>query len=275
VVEPWADDDVASFVDTQLETLTGHGDDLAPISADRGAEIVAAVRAAGRRRLVGPAIRLACATWAVVAPSADRRWWGELAEAGEDVAITGRDPEGLIELLHRSGTAFARAGDRTAADDQWRRAFALTQRLGDHDRSAHLLHLVGDLRRAGGSLGRALTAFFELVRVHAEQNDRLGLAAALTEVGVTMARTGRVTDADYFLRRAGEALPSGADVPPSALLRHAATLVGLGRAWDGRGAHAAAMPCYSQALAELVDVDDYAAEDVRVLLAAAAERRRG
>lgn len=273
MVEPWAGDDVAALVDAHLETLAG--DHLVRIPAARGAEIVAAVRAAGRHRLVTPGIDLARTTWAVVAPSADRQWWRALADAGEDIAITGRDPEGLIELLHRSGTAFARAGDRTAADDQWRRAFALTQRLGDHDRSARLLHLVGDLRRAGGSLGRALTAFFELVRVRAEQDDRVGLAAALTEVGVTMARTGRLTDADYFLGRARKALPRATGLPPSALVRHAATLVALGRAWDGRGAHAAAMPCYSQALAELVDVDDYAAEEVRVLLAAAAARRRG
>lgn len=238
------------------------------IDAAHGAEIVAAVRETGRHGRAAQAIDLALRTWRVLAPSQDRGWWGCLAEAGEDIAITGRTPEGLIELLVCSGGAYARAGDTTAADDQWRRAFALTQRLGDHDRAAALLHRVGDLRRTTGSLGRALTAFFELVRVRTEQGDRLGLAEALTEVGATMLRAGRIGDAEHFLRRAWKALPAN----PPAPVRHAATLVNLGRAWEERGAHATAMRCYSPALAALVDADDRAADEVRALLAAASRR---
>lgn len=233
-----------------------------------GADIVAAVREAGRRGLVPPAVELALATWRVIAPARDRGWWRRLAEAGEDVAIAGRAPRGLIALLSSSGAAYARAGDPTTADDQWRRAFALAQRLGDHDHAAAALRRVGRLRRGTGALGRALTAFFELVRVRTDQGDDLGLVEALTEVGTTMQRAGRPGDAEYFLRRAWEALP--ADPPTPA--RHAAALVDLGRAWADRGAHATAVRCYSPALAALLDVDEAAAGEVRALLAAASRR---
>jgi hypothetical protein len=47
----------------------------------------------------------------------------------------------------------------------------------------------------------------------------------------------------------------------------------LGRCWDRLGEPASAMSCYSQALAELIDVDDDAAEETRKLLAAAAKAR--
>lgn len=263
MVEPCGHD-VAESVRRHHDTLPVHG----RIGAAHGMAIVAAVRAAGQHGLVVPAIDLAAGTWRVLAPSEDRGWWPRLADAGEDVAIAGRTPHGLVELLTCSGTAYARAGDTTAADDQWRRAFALTQELGDHDRAALLLHRVGDLRRTTGSLGRALTAFFELVRVRTDQGDRLGLAEALTEVGATMLRTDRRLDAEYFLRRACEALPDG----PHAPARHAAALVNLGRAWDDQGTRAAAMRCYSAALAALVDVDDRAADEVRALLSAASRR---
>src|SRR5262245_54341473 len=93
--------DVGSLARRHRETLPGHG----RIDAARGAEIVAAVWAAGRHDLVAPAIELALATWRVLAPSRDRGWWGRLAEAGEDVAIAGRTPHGLVELLTCSGTA--------------------------------------------------------------------------------------------------------------------------------------------------------------------------
>jgi tetratricopeptide (TPR) repeat protein len=240
----------------------------------RGVDVVATVRAAARHGLAGVAIRLAAVTWRAVPPGADRTWWRSLAEAGEDAAIEGGVPDGLVELLHLSGTTYARAGDIHAADRQWRRAFALTERVGDRERSAELLRAVGDLRRSTGSFGRALTAFHELVGLREEQGDRLGLAEALTEVAVTMLQAGRRADAGHFLQRAGEVSPPAGTLEEPALSRHATTLVTLGRCWDQLDEPVSAMPCYSKALAELIDVDDGAAEEVRELLAAASARRR-
>ena len=102
----------------------------------------------------------------------------------------------------------------------------------------------------------------------------LGLAEALTGMAATMVEAGR-QDARHFLQRASEALPLADDLPEPALARHAKTLVSLGRSWERQGASAPAMDCYSQALAELIDIDNAAADETRALLADAARARRG
>ncbi|HEX6354727.1 hypothetical protein [Actinophytocola sp.] len=233
----------------------------------RGADIVATVRSAGQDGLVNVAVRLAGVAWRSGPPGSDRSWWRSLAEAGEDAAIAGGDVDGLVELLRLSGAAYAKAGDSHVADRQWRRAFAIAEQLGDQERAAELLRAVGDLRRATGSFGRALTVFHELVSLREEQGDQLGLAEALAEITTTMIQADRHADAGHFLQRACEVLP------PARGPRHARALMTLGRCWDRLGEPASAMPCYSQALAELIDVDDGAAEQARELLAAAANAR--
>jgi tetratricopeptide (TPR) repeat protein len=264
---------VSRFAVHRLAELGSDGSNVVEVDERRGEEIVAAVRAAGRLDLTELAVDLASAAWAVLAPTPDRRWWRRLAAAGEDAAIDGRSPDGLAEVLHRSCCAFARANDATAADDQWRRAFVVTERLGDHERSAELLRLVAELRSARGALGRAMTVYFEIVALHTTRADHLGAAEALADLAVTMARAGRHDDASHLRRRAASNLPAAGVLPTPAAPRYAAVLSVLGRAWDDADEPASAMRCYSKALEVLVDVDENAADEIRGLLAAAARAR--
>lgn len=266
---------VTRFAEHLLRVLDAGTEPLVRVDRNRGRAIVATVRAAGRHRRITLATTLAATTWRRMAPSIDRTWWHALAEASEGVAIEAREPSVLVVLLHESGAAFARAGDSFVADRQWRRAFALTEQLGGHERSAALLKLIGDLRRANGSFGRALTIFHELVKLREDLGDQLGLADALAELATTMMCARRGSDAKYYLRRAAETLPLGEDLPPQARIERANALVKIGQGWDRQGSYAAAMSCYSRALAELVDLDDEIAAKARALLAAAARARAG
>jgi hypothetical protein len=247
--------------------------------ATRGPVVVATVRAAGRYRLSGLATAVAGAAWrhlpAGLPVHGDRTWWQQLAEAGEEAATAAREPVELIGLLDSSAAAFARAGETHAADRQWQRAFALADQLGDHERSATFLHRLGALRRTAGSFGKALTAFHELVAVRQHLHDRLGTADALTELATTMVRAGRGPEARHFLRQAEDAIPDVADPAQADRAEQGRALIRLGRCWDQQEAPAAAMACYSKALAALIDVDDAAAEVARTSLAAAARARAG
>jgi hypothetical protein len=156
-------DHVTRFAAHLREVVAADHNPLRAGGVNRGAAIVAAVRAAGEHGLADLGIALAAAAWQAALPGGDRDWWRQLAEAGEEVAIEARESVALVGLLETSGAAFARAGDAHIADRQWRRAFALTERLGDRERSAALLGEIGLLRRTYGSFGRALTAFHELV----------------------------------------------------------------------------------------------------------------
>jgi tetratricopeptide (TPR) repeat protein len=237
------------------------------VDAVQGGEIVAALRALASSR-PAESVALAREVWRTLStvPSS-QEWWQDLADVGEDAAIAARRPAELIELLRDSGTALANAGEGFRADRQWRRAYALTEQVGDRERSAELLLLVGHLRRAKRAFGRALTVFHELVSLRQETGDEPGLAEALTELAVTLVEAGRETEARHFLDRAGSVMTSGESG------RHTAALISLGRAWERAGSPAKATVFYGRALAALIDVDDDAAAEVRTLLLAATARR--
>ncbi|MGB3442663.1 MAG: hypothetical protein WBA97_28300 [Actinophytocola sp.] len=266
-------DHINRFAEHVLELLAVQDEQPVPVDRHHGDAIVATVRAAGRHRQVALAATLADTTWQKLAPTVVQRWWHALADAGETVAIEAREPSWLVDLLHGSGVAFARAGDTFIADRQWRRAFVLTDQIGDRERSAVFLEMIGVLRRTSGSFGRALTVFHELVRLREDLEDQLGLAGALTELATTMMQADRMVEARHYLDRANEALPVGDDLPPQARKRHAKTLMKIGRGWDQQAAPAVAMSCYSRALAELIDLDDETAARARASLAAAAAAR--
>ena len=245
------------------------------IHAIQGAEIVAVVRALASTR-PAQSVVFARAVWRTLStPSspAVQEWWQELADAGEDAAIATRTPGELIDLLQESGDALANAGESFRADRQWRRAYALTEKLGDRERSAELLLRVGRLRRGKGAFGRALTVFHELVSLRQDTDNEPGLAEALTELGITLFDAGRDTEARHFLERAGSVMSPGDDavVPTSA--RRTEVLIAIGRAWEHAHAPAKAMVHYGRALAALIDVDDVAADEVRTMLAAARDSR--
>lgn len=233
--------------------------------ADHRAEVLAAVRDCDRDGSRGPGTRLATAVWPAARLVPDPRWWEELAEAGEALAIADRDPATLVDLLHRGATTFATHGDRLRAEERWVRALAIIRRGGLHDHGQAVLSALGDLYRDWGRLSKALDAYLGLVDLRREAGDPAGTADALAEVGATMHAAGRLSSATEYFDRADEVLSRATGtVSPDA---HARILVWCGRTRWEQDQHDAARRWWSRALAMLVDVDDEAANQVRALLA--------
>lgn len=226
------------------------------------AEVVAAVLACDRDTARGLGTRLAAAAWPAARLVRDPRWWTELAEAGEALAIADGEPGVLADLLHRAAATFAEGGDRVVAEERWVRALAVLRRDGlpGQDR---VLAALGSLYRDWGRLGKALDAYLGLVDVRRDAGDQPGTAAALAEVGTTMHAAGRVRSAMTYFDQADEVMGRTGAAPAE----HARVLVWSGRTRWEQGNHNAARNRWSQALALLVDVDEEEANRVRALLA--------
>lgn len=232
--------------------------------ADHRAAVPAALHACDQDGLRELGLQLATAAWPAAGLAPDPRWWEDLATAGEALAIAGRDPVALVDLLHSAATTFARHGDQQRAEERWVRALAITRRTGGpHDRGDVVLSALGELYRDWSRLGKALDAYLGLVDLRRDAGDPTGTAAALAEVGATMHAAGRAHTAMEYFDRADEELAETTE--PVTL--HAHVLVWCGRTRWEQGLHSAARRRWSRALALLVDVDDTAANEVRALLA--------
>ncbi|WP_143219160.1 tetratricopeptide repeat protein [Actinokineospora bangkokensis] len=230
--------------------------------AGHRADLVAGVRACDRDGVRRAGLRLAGAAWAAAGLVPEPRWWAELAEAGEALAIAERDPEALVGLLDAAAAVFADHGDRVRAEERWVRALSVARRAGSPGQDRLLVALAG-LYRGWGRLGKALDAQWALVELRAAAGDALGSALARAEVGATMHAAGRTASAVEHLERAQEAAALAGAGP----VEHARLLVWCGWARWAQGGPGAAKRCWSRALALLVDVDEDAAQRVRDLLA--------
>lgn len=236
------------------------------------AEVLAAVLACDRDGSRGMGTRLAAAVWPAAGLVRDPRWWEQLAEAGEALAVADREPATLVDLLHGGAATFAEHGDRLRAEERWVRALAIIRRDGlrDHDRGQAVLSALGGLYRDWGRLSKALDAYLGLVDLRRDVGDAAGTADALAEVGTTMHAAGRLHSATEYFDRADEVLSPVTEsdtAAPEAVTAHARILVWCGRTRWEQGRHDAARRRWSRALAMLVDVDDTAANRVRALLA--------
>lgn len=230
--------------------------------ADHRPEVVAAVLACDRDGARELGTRLAAAVWPAAGLVPEPRWWSDLAEAGEALAVAGRDPAALVDLLCRGAAVFAAHGDRMRAEERWVRALSVSRRDGAPGQDRALAAL-GALYREWGRLSKALDAFLGLVDVRRAAGDPAGTAAALADVGTTMHAAGRVRSAMDYFDQADAVLRDAGGAPSE----HARVLVWCGRARWELGQHGAARQRWSRALAMLVDVDEVEADRVRVLLA--------
>lgn len=235
--------------------------------AEHRTEVLAAIRACDRDGSRAAGTQLAAAVWPAAGLVQDPRWWEELAEAGEALAIADRDPKKLVALLHSGATTFAAHGDRLLAEERWVRALAVTRRDGLGDQGQAVLSALGALYRDWGRLGKALDAYLALVDLRRDAGDTTGTADALAEVGTTMHAAGRLRSAQDYFDRADEELSE--DTSPV----HARILEWCGRTRWEQGQHGAARRRWSRALAMLVDVDDAGADRLRALLATEPEDR--
>jgi len=236
--------------------------------AEHHKEVLGVIVACDRDGLRELGARLAYVVWPVAGAVRDPEWWRELAGAGEALAIAGRDPAMLVDLLDRSARTFAAQGDRAGAEAQWVRALAITRRPPGEDlreRGMAILTGLGGLYREWGRLGKALDAYLGLVDLRRAAGDPRGTAQALATVAATMYAAGRAGSAAGYFAQAADAMPAGAEDP-----LYPRILVWWGRVLWERGEPGPARRRWSEALAIVVDVDEALAEHVRALLAARA-----
>jgi tetratricopeptide (TPR) repeat protein len=233
--------------------------------AEHHKEVLGLILACDRDGLRELGARLAHVVWPVAGSVADPDWWRELAGAGEALAIAGRDPGMLVDLLDRSARVFAAHGDRVGAEAQWVRALAITRRPpgGElRERGAAILGELGGLYREWGRLGKALDAYLGLVDLRRAAGAARETAEALATVAATMYAAGRPESAAGYFAEATRAMPEDTEDP-----LYARILVWWGRVLWEQGERGPARRRWSQALARVVDVDEDLAEHVRALLA--------
>lgn len=229
--------------------------------------LLAAIRIAGEDGRYELAGQLALVLWRVMAALPETRgdaaWRAELARLGEQAVTVGREPRLLGEVLQDSARVAADLAEYRTAEAQWVRAEAVWRRLGDRPKMIAVMAELGRMYRSWGRHHLALDAFFEVVSEYRRGGDDHGLAVALYEVGMTMLAAGRADSAVEYLSQA-DGVFDALSGPVEA--EHARALVGLGRAQWSQGAYGRARRHFSAALALWVDLDDAAADKVRLLL---------
>lgn len=228
---------------------------------------LATVRAGGKARLRSLATALAARLWVCVPTDASRQWAMDMAEAGTQAAIDDRRPLTFAALLRLSARWFAAAGDFPTAEAHGVREWVLWKELGDTTGMIDTLWRRARVYRDAGRVNRELDCYQRLLSLYRQSGDRFGVARTQVTRGVALAGADRARDAAAQLREAARAvgeLDSPGDAPPGDL---ASVLEALGRALWGLGAFGAARRQFSAALRLLVDVDERAAQRIRVLLA--------
>jgi hypothetical protein len=225
------------------------------------------VRAGGKARLRSLAAALTARLWICVPTDVSRQWAVDLAEAGTQAAIDDRQPRHLAGLLRLSAGWFAAAGDFPTAEAHGVREWVLWKELDDTTGMIDTLWRRARVYRAAGRGNRELDCYQRLLSLYRRSGDRFGVARTQVARGVALVGVGRARDAAEQLRVAARAvgeLDSTAGAPPVEL---ASVLETLGRALWGLGAFGSARRQFSAALRLLVDVDEQAAQRIRILLA--------
>jgi tetratricopeptide (TPR) repeat protein len=230
-------------------------------------DTVTVIRAAGRHRRAAIAGDVARAAWRSLATRAHLDWCRELAYAGEQAAIDGRQPELLVELLDTSAEVYASAGDWQGAERAWLRALAVVEELGDTTRATHFFHLLTTNYLNWERPHKAVNMLLEIAAIHERADNLVKAAQAQAEVARIMADAGRTDAAVDYLTRADRTLRAHPGTDPERIRAHAAILSDLGQVHARLGAINTARNYYHRALAMVVDIDDRAADRIRVLQA--------
>ncbi|WP_157620989.1 tetratricopeptide repeat protein [Saccharothrix sp. NRRL B-16348] len=228
---------------------------------------LATVRAGGRAGLRSLATVLTARLWVCAPTDVSRQWAVDLAEAGTQAAVDDRRPRDLAGLLRLSARWFAAAGDFPTAEAHGVREWVLWKELDDATGMIDTLWRRAHVYRAAGRGNRELDCYQRLLSLYRQSDDRFGLAHTQVARGVALAGVGRARDAAEQLREAARAvgeLDSPGAASPGEL---ASVLETLGRALWNLGVFGAARRQFSAALRQLVDVDEQAAQRIRVLLA--------
>lgn len=272
--QPKSDDVVAiarrvlTAVETELRLGRRQQGDVGQWTVDHQDWVLTAIRAGARAELHSMAASVASAAWQVASHVADPEWRRQLARAGEDAAIDGREPVILVGLLNRSATLFEDAGDRATAEVQWVRVAKLAFEGGNHARIVASLNTLIEFYNRWGRRGPAVDALLELADAQREAGNEVGRAEALLRLGFLMLSAGRAETAENYLQTAENVLSLASRTTPDLVQpRMRALVLELwGRALWQTGHSILARRCFNKALRVLGDHDPVARTRVRGLL---------
>ncbi|MFL6126391.1 hypothetical protein [Actinophytocola sp.] len=240
-----------------IQVLTSHDEIPSAVRTD----VVNVIRAAGRLRHTAIAGAVAQAAWRSSTVCEHLDWCRELARYGEDAAITGREPELLIELLDSSAAVYSSTADWPGAERAWLRAHAVAESLGDAARGVQLLRLLTTNYLNWERPHKAADTLLELVAIHERVGNRVKTAEAQAAVARIMTNAGRADAAIKYLRKADRSLHSRPDTQPELAM----VLSDIGHVYAQLGRINTARTYYHEALALVVDTDDRAAEQIRAM----------
>jgi hypothetical protein len=189
----------------------------------------------------------------------------------EQAAIQAHDPLALAAALEQSAVLADQARDRVTGEAQWVRALAIRRRLGERTELMRLLRELIGFYGTWGRWHRALDAAFELLlTAQSSESDHLGTARALADLGTTMLRANRPSDAARYLRQAAD---TWSRLDSTETVEHARVLTALGQAQRGDGHPILAARSFTAALALCDGHDENLADEVRALLTEKTPRR--
>jgi tetratricopeptide (TPR) repeat protein len=236
-------------------------------------DAVSVIRAAHRHHHIPIAAAVARTAWRAPTAREDLDWSREIAQHGEQAAITARQPELLIELLNSSAETYSAAADWPGAERAWLRALAVVEHLNDTTRSVHFLHLLATNYLNWERPHKALDMLLEITEIHERVNEPIKTAQTQAQVAHIMANAGRPDAAIDYLGRADRLLRARPHINPEVTSLRAIVLSDLGQLHAQMGKINNARSCYHQALALVIDTDDQAAELIRSLQAALQAQR--
>jgi hypothetical protein len=229
---------------------------------------LATVRASGTARLRSLATALSARLWACAPTNAPRQWAVDLADAGIRAAIDDRQPRTLAGLLRLSARWFATHGDFVTAEAHGVREWMVWKELDDTTAMIDTLWRRALVYREAGRGNRELDCYQRLLSLYQHTGDRFGVARTQVARGVALVATGRLRDAVEQLREATRLVDTLDTLPEVPRVALANLLETMGRAYWNIGSTGAARRHFSGALRLLVDLDEPAAQRMRILLAA-------
>jgi tetratricopeptide (TPR) repeat protein len=208
------------------------------------------------------AVSLLSQVWPIVATQA-RPWPGRLRDCGTRLVDELPTSRVLAQVLRYSAQACRRHEYYQEAELDGMRELAIWRALNDYPGAVNALRHLAETFRSRNRLHRVMDCADQILQWALRQGDELAVAGAFRDLGLLTVEAGRPDEAIGYLTRARDIIDTLPGVP---VVRQAELIARLGTAMWLSGARSKARRRFSEALALLVDVDDAAADRIRVLV---------
>jgi tetratricopeptide (TPR) repeat protein len=209
------------------------------------------------------AVSLLSQVWPIVAAQARAPWPGRLRYCGTRLVDELPTSRVLAQVLRYSAQACRRHEYYQEAELDGMRELAIWRALNDYAGAVDALRHLAETFRSRNRLHRVMDCADQILQWALRQRDEIAVAGAFRDLGLLTVEAGRPDEAIGYLTRARDIIDTLPGVP---VVRQAELIARLGTAMWLSGARSKARRRFSEALALLVDVDDAAADRIRVLV---------